>query len=218
MSFGSPTPIEVAVQGTSLADDRAFAREGTRCNWRSSTSCATCSSRSRSTTRPWTSTIDRERAGQFGLTMADVARSVVPATSSSRFIEPNYWRDPATGNAFQIQVEMPQNRMQSRRGRRQTFRSCSDGRSAAAAGRRRRAEARHHARRDRALQQAARRQPHGEHSRHHAGRSRRGEIQRAIAACRRAAARRDASTFAARSRRSSRPSPDCASACCWPWR
>ena len=58
-------------------------------------------------------TIDRERAGQFGLTMADVVRSVVPATSSSRFTDPNYWRDPVSGNAFQIQVELPQNRMQS---------------------------------------------------------------------------------------------------------
>ena len=57
--------------------------------------------------------IDRDRAGQFGLTMADVARSVVPATSSSRFIQPNYWRDPNSGNAFQIQVQLPQNRMQS---------------------------------------------------------------------------------------------------------
>ena len=45
--------------------------------------------------------------------MADVVRSVVPATSSSRFTEPNYWRDPNSGNAFQIQVELPQNRMQS---------------------------------------------------------------------------------------------------------
>ena len=45
--------------------------------------------------------------------MADVVRSVVPATSSSRFTQPNYWRDPNSGNAFQIQVEMPQNRMQS---------------------------------------------------------------------------------------------------------
>jgi multidrug efflux pump subunit AcrB len=44
--------------------------------------------------------------------MADVARSVVPATSSSRFTSPNYWRDPNSGNAFQIQVELPQNRMQ----------------------------------------------------------------------------------------------------------
>ncbi|MFN7920483.1 MAG: efflux RND transporter permease subunit, partial [Bryobacteraceae bacterium] len=40
-------------------------------------------------------------------------RSLVAATSSSRFIDPNYWRDPASGNAFQIQVEIPQHRMQS---------------------------------------------------------------------------------------------------------
>ena len=45
--------------------------------------------------------------------MADVARSVIPATSSSRFTSPNYWRDPASGNAFQIQVQLPQNRLQS---------------------------------------------------------------------------------------------------------
>jgi multidrug efflux pump subunit AcrB len=57
--------------------------------------------------------INRERAGQFGLTMSDVVRSVVPATSSSRFTEPNYWRDPNSGNAFQIQVELPQNQIQS---------------------------------------------------------------------------------------------------------
>jgi multidrug efflux pump subunit AcrB len=42
-----------------------------------------------------------------------VTRSLVAATSSSRFVEPNYWRDPASGNAFQIQVEIPQNRMTS---------------------------------------------------------------------------------------------------------
>jgi multidrug efflux pump subunit AcrB len=37
----------------------------------------------------------------------------VAATSSSRFTDPNYWRDPNSGNAFQIQVEIPQNRIQS---------------------------------------------------------------------------------------------------------
>ena len=37
----------------------------------------------------------------------------MPATSSSRFTQPNYWRDPNSGNAFQIQVQLPQNRMQS---------------------------------------------------------------------------------------------------------
>src|SRR5207253_9987991 len=57
--------------------------------------------------------IDRGRARQFGLTMADVVRSVVPATSSSRYTEANYWRDPVSGNGFQIQMQLPQNRVQS---------------------------------------------------------------------------------------------------------
>src|SRR5439155_20980816 len=57
--------------------------------------------------------IDRERAGQFGLSMASVAKSLTAATSSSRFVDPNYWRDPVSGNAFQIQVEIPQNKMAS---------------------------------------------------------------------------------------------------------
>ena len=57
--------------------------------------------------------VNRERAGQFGLTASGIATSMVEATSSSRFIEPNYWRDPASGNGFQIQVEIPQNRMKS---------------------------------------------------------------------------------------------------------
>jgi multidrug efflux pump subunit AcrB len=57
--------------------------------------------------------IDRNRAGQFNLTVADVAKSLVAATSSSRFVEPNYWRDPVSGNGFQIQVEIPQHRVRS---------------------------------------------------------------------------------------------------------
>ena len=33
---------------------------------------------------------------------------MVTATSSSRFTQPNYWRDPASGVAYQVQVEFPQ--------------------------------------------------------------------------------------------------------------
>jgi multidrug efflux pump subunit AcrB len=112
MSFGSATPIEIAVQGSSLPDDLAYAQK----------------IRSRLAGAPYLRDvqfaqpleyptididIDRDRAGQYGLTMADVTRSVVPSTSSSRFIAPNYWRDPRSGNAFQVQVEIPQYRMQS---------------------------------------------------------------------------------------------------------
>src|SRR3546814_17258268 len=38
---------------------------------------------------------------------------MVTATSSSRFTTPNYWRDTASGNAYQVQVEYPQYRMNS---------------------------------------------------------------------------------------------------------
>jgi multidrug efflux pump subunit AcrB len=112
MSFGSPTPVEIAVQGASLADDYTFARA-----LHAQLAKVPFLRDLQFAQDPGFPTldiaIDRERAGQFGLTMADVVRSIVPATSSSRFTQPNYWRDPNSGNAFQIQVQLPQNRVQS---------------------------------------------------------------------------------------------------------
>jgi multidrug efflux pump subunit AcrB len=111
MSFGSPTPIEVAVQGISLADDYAHAQK-IQAQLSKLTFLRDLQLAQEGSFPTLDITIDRERAGQFGLTMSDVVRSVVPATSSSRFTDPNYWRDPVSGNAFQIQVQLPQNRMQ----------------------------------------------------------------------------------------------------------
>jgi multidrug efflux pump subunit AcrB len=112
MSFGSPTPIEVAVQGPNLAQSRAHAAkvqaELAKLPFLRDLQYAQALDYPTLDVK-----VDRERAGQFGLTAAAVARSLVAATSSSRFIEPNYWRDPASGNAFQIQVEIPQHRMAS---------------------------------------------------------------------------------------------------------
>jgi multidrug efflux pump subunit AcrB len=112
MGFGSPTPVEVAVQGPSLADDYGYAQkvgsEMSKLNFVRDLQFA------QENSYPTLDiNINRDRAGQFGLTMADVVKSVVPATSSSRFTDPNYWRDPNSGNAFQIQVELPRNRRQS---------------------------------------------------------------------------------------------------------
>jgi len=112
MSFGSATPIEVAVLGTNLQDDYAYARK-VQTQMASLPFLRDLQFAQEINYPTVDIDVDRERAGQFGLTMADVVRSVVPATSSSRFTQPNYWRDPNTGNAFQIQVELPQNRMQS---------------------------------------------------------------------------------------------------------
>ena len=45
--------------------------------------------------------------------MNQVSRSVLAATSSSRFVVPNYWPDPKTGVGYQVQVEIPQPAMAS---------------------------------------------------------------------------------------------------------
>src|SRR5207249_6787118 len=57
--------------------------------------------------------VNRERAGLMGVKMSEVSRSLVAATSSSRFVVPNYWADPNSGVAYQVQVQIPQTRMNS---------------------------------------------------------------------------------------------------------
>ncbi|HEV3445591.1 MAG TPA: efflux RND transporter permease subunit, partial [Gemmataceae bacterium] len=59
--------------------------------------------------------IDRQLAGASGVTTEQVANSLVAATSSSRFVVPNYWADPKTGIGYQVQVEVPTERMDSAR-------------------------------------------------------------------------------------------------------
>ena len=112
MSFGSPTPVEVAIQGASLQDDYGYAQK-VQAQLAKLDFLRDLQFAQEMNYPTLDISIDRDRAGQFGLTMSDVVRSVVPATSSSRFIQPNYWRDPNSGNAFQIQVQLPQNRIQS---------------------------------------------------------------------------------------------------------
>ncbi len=112
MSFGSPTPVDVAVTGPNLADDRAFA-EKLR-NELGQIPSLRDLHYGQSLDYPTISIeVDRERAGLSGVTAADVARSVVAATSSSRFVVPNYWPDSKTGIGYQVQVEIPYQVMDS---------------------------------------------------------------------------------------------------------
>jgi multidrug efflux pump subunit AcrB len=112
MSFGSPTPIEVAVQGPNVAANLEHC-ERIRKQLESLPGLRDLQYSQPLDYPTVDVSIDRNRAALFGYTAASVARSLVAATSSSRFLEPNFWRDPATGNSFQIQVEIPQNEMRS---------------------------------------------------------------------------------------------------------
>ena len=128
MSMGSPTPIEVAVTGTNLADDRAFAEKvkdalarlpqlrdvqfGQLLDY------------------PTVDVnVDRERAGLLGVSMADVSHSLVESTSSSRYVVPNYWADANTGIAYQVQVQIPQTLMTSSEDVRNVMVATHDGHS-----------------------------------------------------------------------------------------
>jgi multidrug efflux pump subunit AcrB len=112
MSFGSPTPVEVAVQGPNLADDQQHA-EKIRRELAKVSSLRDLDYGQPQSYPTLNVLVNRDRAGQLGLTMSEVAHSLVASTSSSRFIEPNFWRDPKSGNGYQIQVEVPENQMRS---------------------------------------------------------------------------------------------------------
>jgi multidrug efflux pump subunit AcrB len=57
--------------------------------------------------------VNRVMAGQLGTTADQIGQAVVSATGSSRFVSPNYWRDPRSGVSYQVQVEVPQAQMTS---------------------------------------------------------------------------------------------------------
>jgi multidrug efflux pump subunit AcrB len=57
--------------------------------------------------------INRVLAGQLGVNADQVGQAVVSATASSRFVSPNYWRDPKSGVSYQVQVQVPQAQMTS---------------------------------------------------------------------------------------------------------
>jgi multidrug efflux pump subunit AcrB len=112
MSFGAPTPIEVAVSGPSLDNDRAFA-EKIRQKLRALPSLRDVQFGQQLDYPSVNVALDRERAGVLGITTSDLTRSLSPATSSSRFTQPLYWAAPNTGIAYQIQVQVPQQQMTS---------------------------------------------------------------------------------------------------------
>jgi multidrug efflux pump subunit AcrB len=112
MSFGSPTPVELVVHGPNLQDDLAHARRvhaelvkvpGIRdLQFGQSQDFPTVEVN-----------MDRERAGLSRVTVQDVARALLSATSSSRYVILNYWADHHSGNGYQVQVQVPPPRMDS---------------------------------------------------------------------------------------------------------
>ncbi len=112
MSFGAPTPVEIVVYGPKLADTRSYAAK-LREQLERIESLRDLQNVQAFNYPTVEVRVDRERAGQSGVTVAEVARSTVAFTSSSRFVVPNYWVDRSSGTGYQVQVEVPPAKMDS---------------------------------------------------------------------------------------------------------
>lgn len=112
LNFGAPTPISLTISGKSLKDTRQWAQKlmaglGSIPELRDVQLPIALDYPSVDIE------LDRERAGQFGVTVERIGRSVVAATSSSVLTTPIFWTDPATGQPYRVSVRVPESQLAS---------------------------------------------------------------------------------------------------------
>ncbi len=112
MSFGASTPVEVAVSGPDLVRTRETAEKLLAALGK------VPALRDLQINQPLDYPavkvdVDREKAGMMGLSVKEIAQAFVPATSTSRYIYKNLWADPKSGVTYFVEVEVPEQRMDS---------------------------------------------------------------------------------------------------------
>jgi multidrug efflux pump subunit AcrB len=112
MSFGSPTPVEVQVSGSNMADNRVYA-EKVRVELAKIKSLKDLQYVQSPNYPTVEVNVDRQRAAGAGIQAGSIGTALAPATYSSRFTVPNYWVEPKSGIAYQVQVEVPHAMMKS---------------------------------------------------------------------------------------------------------
>ncbi|MDR3615710.1 MAG: efflux RND transporter permease subunit [Candidatus Obscuribacterales bacterium] len=113
MNLGSPTPLSVRVSGHDLTESKLFASKILKemsgikslrdLQWGQALDYPTVHV-----------DIDRELAGQLGVTPEQIGMSLQPAIFSSRFVNLSLWRDPESGFSYQLQVQVPQDQIHSK--------------------------------------------------------------------------------------------------------
>jgi multidrug efflux pump subunit AcrB len=112
LNFGSSTAINVTVSGNKFEDTRPFTEKVAAALGRIPTL--------RDVQIPQALdyptldvNIDRQLAGQLGVTVDQIGRSIVGATSSSGLINQNFWVNAATGVPYRVAVRVPENQIAS---------------------------------------------------------------------------------------------------------
>ncbi|HRI48770.1 MAG TPA: efflux RND transporter permease subunit [Pseudomonadota bacterium] len=112
MNFGSATPVSVTVSGSDLAAVRSFT-EKLAAQMRLLPSLRDVQIPQPLDYPTLDVEIDRERAGQLGVTVDTVGRSLVGATSSSVLTTPNFFIDPKSGVPYRVALRVPENLLRS---------------------------------------------------------------------------------------------------------
>lgn len=107
LNFGLPAPIDVQIVGANARGNREFAEQLLN---KLKTVAGTADLRIQ---QPFnnpdlTIDVDRTKASQIGLTQANVAQSLLAATSGSFQTSPTFWLDPRNGVSYDIAVQSPQ--------------------------------------------------------------------------------------------------------------
>ena len=112
MSFGSPTPVEVQVSGSKMPTNVAHAQK----IFDKLKEIPELQDLQIAQAQDYPTldvAIDREKAATMGLSAKSIGSSLVPATASSRYVNPIYWRDPGSGQGYIVQVQIAPPRMNS---------------------------------------------------------------------------------------------------------
>lgn len=110
LSQGSPTPVEVRIAGKNKKNNEKYA--GKLIEELKTIPYFRDIQLAQSIKYPsYDITIDRVRAAQLGIDLAEVSRSLIAATSSSRYTEKNTWIDEKAGLSYNVQVQVPIDKM-----------------------------------------------------------------------------------------------------------
>ncbi|GAB4020839.1 efflux RND transporter permease subunit [Spirosoma koreense] len=112
LSQGSPTPIEVKLSGKNKKQNEEYANKViARLN---KIPYLRDVQIGQATKYPTINVnIDRTRAAQLGTDISAISRSLIAATSSSRYTEKSVWIDPKSSQSYSVQVQVPENQMTS---------------------------------------------------------------------------------------------------------
>ncbi len=106
LASGAPTTFEVRLTGRDVPGNLALARE-LRERFASIPGAVDVTLREVLDQPGYAIRIDRTRAGTFGINAQDASSALLAALGSGGSVTPNFWSDPVTGAAYDVQLIAP---------------------------------------------------------------------------------------------------------------